>query len=215
MIPTRQPFLCIWILLRGWCRDSYLGHDVAYVVNALGDRLAASRHSDCALRRVWEHLARHLDRGSRDLSDLLDLRAALANQGAALGRGHHQPEGDGRPGDVGSQRCIEVFLEFLADQRECLVDRLAAAYYCDYALWTRPVSDVNFCPTLQGNKFVGRQRTLSPQPTSSRNLFTMSPFLPIMLPTSYNWKVIDRISDVVSGWLQKKRICIGYKIEHQ
>ena len=55
----------------------------------------------------------------------------------------------GGRGDVGSQRCIEVFLEFLADQRECLVDGLAAAYNCDYALRTRSVSDVNFCPTLQ------------------------------------------------------------------
>ena len=131
------------------CRDSYLSHDVAYVVNALGDRLAASGDSDGALRRVRQHLAGHLDRRPSHLPDLLYLRAPLPNEGTTLGSGHHQSEGDWRSGDVGSQSCIEVLLEFLADQRECLVDGLAAAYNCDYALRTRSVSDVNFCPTLQ------------------------------------------------------------------
>ena len=130
-------------------RDSYLSHDVAYVVNALGDRLAAPGDSDSALRRVRQHLARHLDRGPRDLPDLLYLRAALPDKGTTLGGGHHQSEGDRRSGDVGGQSCIEVLLEFLTDQRECLVDGLAAAYNRDYALGTRAVSDVNFCPTLQ------------------------------------------------------------------
>ena len=70
--------------LVGCCRDSYLRHDVAYVVNALRDRLAAPGDSDGALRRVGQHLARHLDGSPRDLPDLLYLRAALPNKGTTL-----------------------------------------------------------------------------------------------------------------------------------
>ena len=87
--------------MRGCHSDSYLRHDVAYVVNALRDRLAASGDSDGALRRVGEHLAGNLDRSSRHLPDLLNLRATLPNQGTTLGSRHHQSEGDRRSGDVG------------------------------------------------------------------------------------------------------------------
>ena len=43
--------------------------------------------------------------------------------------------------------------------------------------------------------------------TSSRNLFTMSPFLPIMLPTSYNWKFIGNLSSIRSYVHQEWNIC--------
>ena len=130
-------------------RDSYLSHDVAYVVNALGDRLASPGDCDCALGRVGQHLACNLDASSCDLPDLLDLRPPLPDKGTTLGGRHHKSEGDWGSGNVGGQSGIEVLLEFLTDQRESLVDGLRAPYNRDYALGTRAVSDVNFCSTLQ------------------------------------------------------------------
>ena len=67
--------------------------------DTLSDGLAASADGDGPLRRVGQHLARHLDGGSGHLADLLDLGATLADEGAALRRGHDQAERDGRSWD--------------------------------------------------------------------------------------------------------------------
>lgn len=79
--------------------DNYLEHNIANVVDALCDRLPGARDRDGPLRGIRQHVRGNLDRNAGDLADLLNLRAPLADEGAALTRGHDQPQRDRRPRD--------------------------------------------------------------------------------------------------------------------
>lgn len=58
--------------------------------------------------------------GSRDLSDLPDLGASLADEWAALGGRHDEPEGDGGPGHCAwGQKVVEVLED---KERTCELD---------------------------------------------------------------------------------------------
>lgn len=66
------------------------------MINTLGDGIARPGDGDGALRRIRKHIAGHLYAGAGHLSDLLDLGSTFPDQRAALGRGHDQPQSDGR-----------------------------------------------------------------------------------------------------------------------
>jgi len=78
----------------GWGLGVHLGHDGADVEDALDDRLAGAGHRDRPLRRVRQHLARHLDGSPCDLPNLLDLGATLPNKGTTLRGGDDQAKSD-------------------------------------------------------------------------------------------------------------------------
>lgn len=77
--------------------DSYLEHDDADMVNALRDGLSGAADGDGAFRRIGQHFGGDLYGRAGHLADLLDLRAALADERAALTGGHDKAERDGRP----------------------------------------------------------------------------------------------------------------------
>jgi len=67
------------------------------VVDTLRDGVSGAGDCDCALCGVGQHVGRHLNGGAGHLADLLDLGAALADEGTALRRGHDEAQRDGRP----------------------------------------------------------------------------------------------------------------------
>lgn len=88
-----------------------------------------------------------MNRRSGHFADLLDLRATLADEGAALRRGHDQPEGDGRPRHATTALdVVELrapFLELLAYQRERFEDRVRRPADGHYPLWASSIGDVD------------------------------------------------------------------------
>lgn len=122
------------------------------MIYALRDSLAGTGYGDSAFRRIRQHVGGDLDRGAGHLADLLDLRATLADQRAALRRRHDQPESDGRPGHAAaSLDVVELgtpFLELFADQRESFEDRVRRTGHCHYSLRARTVGDVDLRPGL-------------------------------------------------------------------
>lgn len=64
----------------GWRRETrtHLKHYTANLVDALSDCIRCSGEGHGTFRRVWQHLAGHLNRASGHLADLLDFRPALA-----------------------------------------------------------------------------------------------------------------------------------------
>lgn len=96
------------------------------MVDALGDGVPGAGDGHGPLRGVGQHVGGHLDGGARHLADLLDLGAALADEGAALGGGHDEPQGDGGPGGgggaaVGALHLVEL-LHLLTDEGEGFED---------------------------------------------------------------------------------------------
>lgn len=122
------------------------------MIYALRDRLAGAGYGYRAFRRIRQHLGCDLDRGAGDLADLLDLGAALADEGAALRGWHDQSERDGRPRDAAAAtstaalNVVELrapFLEFLAYQRERLEDRVGRSGDSHYPLRAGAVGDID------------------------------------------------------------------------
>lgn len=123
------------------------------MIYALRDGLAGARYGDRTLRRIRQHVGGDLDRGAGHLADLLDLGPTLADQGAALGRGHDQPEGDGRPGHAAAPLdVVELgtpFLELFADQGERFEDRVRRPGHRHYSFRARAVRDVDLRARLR------------------------------------------------------------------
>lgn len=83
------------------------------------------------------------------LSDFPDLCSPLADEGAALGGRHYQPQGDrrlGRPG--GGHQGLEILLELGADQGERLEDGGAGPGHRHNPLWTGTIRDVDLGSAL-------------------------------------------------------------------
>ena len=82
-------------------------------------------------------------------------------------------------------------VEFVAYQCKCLENWFRISSDGDDSLRTGSVTDVNFRPALYICIVKIRKCFINCFLTSSRNLFTMSPFFPIILPTS--WKLLFQI----------------------
>ena len=78
-------------------------------------------------------------------------------------------------------------VEFVAYQCKCLENWFRISSDGDDSLWTGAVTDVDFCPALRIKNIKNRKFIMNGFLTSSRNLFTMSPFFPIILPTSWRF----------------------------
>lgn len=138
----------------------YLEHDATDVVYALGDGFAGAGNGDCTLGRVGQHLGGDLDGGAGDLANLLDLGTTLADEGATLGGGHDEPQGNGGPGHAGSAATsaldvVELgapLLELLAYQREGLEDGVRRSGHGHYPLGARAVGDVYLGTGLQNKR---------------------------------------------------------------
>jgi len=120
----------------------------------LNDGVAAPGDGDGPLGGVGEHLAGHLDGRPGDLPDLLDLGAALADEGAALGGRDDQPEGDG--GSRHSARgdeVIEVLFKLVANEGKCLENGFCVSCDCDDPLRAAAIAYVDFCSTLFSKAF--------------------------------------------------------------
>jgi len=138
----------------GWRLRVHLRHDGADVEDALYDGVAAPGDGDGPLGGVGEHLAGHLDRRPGDLADLLDLGAALADEGAALRGRDDQPEGDGgaRHGARGDE-VIEVLFELVAYEGKCLEYGFCVSCDGDDTLGAAAIAYVDLSSTLFSKAF--------------------------------------------------------------
>ena len=92
------------------------------------------------------------------LSNFPDLCSSLANQGAALGGGHYQPQGDGgfgRPG--GGHQGLEILLKLSADEGKRLENGGVSPCHCHNPLWTSTISDVDLGSTLRNIRLQNTQ----------------------------------------------------------
>ena len=78
-------------------------------------------------------------------------------------------------------------VEFVADKSKCLENCFSISSHCHDPLGTASIADVNFGSALRLKNVWLFARTSWVSVTSSRNLFTMSPFFPIILPTSWRF----------------------------
>ena len=181
----------------------YLWHNDTYVVDTLNHGFASAWYGDSSFCWIWQHFTGNLNRGSGYFSNLLNFGAPFAYEGATLGGRHNQAKGDG--GSWNGARRYEVveilknwilqhdffkkqnfrihLLEFVAYEGKCFKNGFRVSGDCDNSFRTASITYVYFRSALKKNldlKFLKFYIIA----TSSRNLLTMSPFFPIMLPTS-------------------------------
>jgi hypothetical protein len=123
------------------------------MIYALSDGLARTRYSNCPLGRVGQHLRSYLNGSTRHLSNLLDLGAALADEGATLGSGHNQAQSYRRPWDTttasGTTATLAVMelrtplFEFLAYKCKGFEDRVCRAGNRHYSLRAGAVRNID------------------------------------------------------------------------